>query len=50
VTLMIEYADMRSYGLRTDFENKNEEWRKLFQAQPDSPETLLSVELLTQLS
>jgi hypothetical protein len=31
----------------TAFENANPEWKKLFAAQPDSPETLLSVELLT---
>jgi len=24
-------------------------WRKLFEAQPDSPETLVSVKLLTEL-
>lgn len=50
VTLILEYPDMIAYGLRTDFENKNAEWRKLFEAQPDSPETLLSVELLTELA
>ena len=49
VVLMLEYAKMADYGLRTDFENANEEWRNLFEAQPDSPETLLSVELLTEL-
>jgi hypothetical protein len=31
----------------TAFENANPEWKELFAAQPDSPETLLSVELLT---
>ena len=50
VVLMLEYSDMHAYGHRTDFENKNAEWRELFEAKPDSPETLLSVELLTQLS
>lgn len=49
VVLMIDYLDMGAYGMRTDFENKSPEWRKLFEAQPDSPETLLSVELLTEL-
>jgi hypothetical protein len=27
----------------------NSDWKKLFAAQPDSPETLMSVELLTEL-
>lgn len=50
VTLMIEYEDMAAYGSRTAFENANPKWRKLFEATPDSPEKLLSVELLTELS
>ena len=49
VILMIEYPDMAAFGARTAFENSNSEWKKLFAAQPDSPETLLSVELLTEL-
>jgi hypothetical protein len=49
VILMIEYPDMAAYGARTAFENSNSEWKKLFAAQPDSPETLISVELLTEL-
>lgn len=49
VQLMIEYGDMAAYGARTTFENANPEWRKLFEATPDSPETLRSVELLTEL-
>jgi hypothetical protein len=49
VILMIEYSDMAAYGARTTFENGNPDWRALFEAQPDSPETLLSVELLTEL-
>jgi hypothetical protein len=47
VILMIEYADVAAYGARMAFENANPAWKKLFAAQPDSPETLLSVELLT---
>ena len=47
VILIIEYPDMAAYGARTAFENANLEWKKLFAAQPDSPETLLWVELLT---
>ena len=49
VILVIEYQDMAAYGARTTFENSDGEWKKLFSAQPDSPETLLSVELLTEL-
>jgi hypothetical protein len=47
--LFIEYPDMAAYGARTAFENSNSEWKELFAAQPDSPETLISVELLTEL-
>ena len=50
VMMMIEYEDMAAYGARTAFENASAEWRKLFEATPESPETLLSVELLTELS
>jgi NIPSNAP len=50
VILMIEYKDMAAYGARTAFENANMEWRKLFEPTRDSPETLISVELLTELS
>jgi hypothetical protein len=49
VILMIEYADMAAYGARTAFENGNAEWRRLFEPTRDSPETLVSVELLTEL-
>ena len=49
VILQIEYDDMSAYGARTAFENGNAEWRALFEAQPDSPETLLGVELLVEL-
>jgi MFS family permease len=45
--IVIEYADMAAYGSRTAFENANPDWKRLFASQPDSPETLLSVELLT---
>jgi hypothetical protein len=47
VFLMIEYPDMAAYGARTAFENANPDWKALFAAQPDAPETLVSVELLT---
>src|SRR5262249_25699883 len=47
--MMIEYEDMAAYGARTAFENSNQEWKKLFAAQPDSPETLRSVQLLTEI-
>src|SRR5215475_13829954 len=49
VILMIEYEDMAAYGARTAFENANAEWRKLFEPSRDSPEMLISVELLTEL-
>jgi len=49
VILMIEYQDMAAYGARTAFENANAEWRALFEPTRDSPETLISVELLTEL-
>lgn len=49
VLLLIEYADMAAYGARTTFENANSEWKVLFAAHPNSPETLVSVQLLTEL-
>jgi hypothetical protein len=49
VVLMIEYEDMAAYGARTAFENANAEWRMLFEPTRDSPETLIAVELLTEL-
>jgi len=49
VIVMIEYEDMAAYGARTAFENANAEWRKLFEPTRDSPETLVSVELLTEI-
>jgi NIPSNAP len=50
VILVIEYPDMAAYGARTAFENSNREWKELFAAQPDSPEKLISVELLSELT
>jgi hypothetical protein len=49
VVLMIEYENMAAYGARRDCENSNAEWRELFSAKQDSPETLVSVELLTEI-
>ncbi len=49
IILHIEYEDMAAYGARTAFEIANTEWRRLFAATPDSPESLASVELLTEL-
>jgi hypothetical protein len=49
VILMIEYEGMAAYGARTEFENANPQWRLLFEPTRDSPETLVSVELLTEL-
>ena len=39
---------MAAYGARPAFENQNAEWRGLFSSQPDSPEILRSVQLLTE--
>jgi NIPSNAP len=50
VILMIEYEDMAAYGARTAFEDANAEWRKLFEPARDSAETLISAELLTELT
>ena len=50
VILHIEYKDMAAYGARTDFEINNGAWRELFAAQADSPERLVSVEILTELN
>jgi hypothetical protein len=47
--LVIEYEDMAAYGARTAFENANPQWRKLFESKSDSPERLVSVELLTEV-
>lgn len=49
VIMMIEYEDMAAYGERAAFENSSPEWKKLFEAQPDSPEILRSVQLLTEI-
>lgn len=46
VVLVLEYADMAAYGARTAFEQANGAWRALFAANPESPEELVSVELL----
>ena len=49
IILMIEYEDMAAYGARTAFENADAEWRKLFEPGRDSPEALVSVELLSEI-
>jgi hypothetical protein len=38
-----------AYGARTNFEHSNPEWKKLFAASPDAPESPGSVELLTEI-
>ena len=48
--LILEYEDMAAYGARTAYENSNAEWRALFSSQPDSPEALRSVQLLTEFA
>jgi hypothetical protein len=50
VILVIEYEDMAAYGARTAFENANPAWREMFAAKSDSPETLVSVQLLTEMT
>jgi hypothetical protein len=47
--LMIEYNDMAAYGMRAAYEHGNGAWQKLWEPTPDSPETLVSVELLTEM-
>jgi len=49
ITMLIEYPDMAAYGARTDYERTNPEWRKLFAEQADSPQRLVSVELLAEI-
>ena len=49
VVMIIEYDDMAAYGARLAYEQTNANWRKLFAPTPDSPETLLSVEILSDL-
>ena len=47
--LMLEYEDMAAYGARTAFEAANAEWQRLFEPDANAPETLVSVELLTEV-
>jgi hypothetical protein len=49
IVLMIEYEDMAAYGARTAFEAANAEWQRLFEPAANAPETLVSVELLTEV-
>jgi hypothetical protein len=49
VVLFIEYDDMAAFGARNAWEQANPEWRALFAADSDSPERLVSVELLTDI-
>ena len=48
VILVIEYEDMAAYGARTTFESRNPDWKALWSSKPDSPETLVSVQLWTE--
>jgi hypothetical protein len=41
--------DMAAYGARTAFEAANAEWQRLFEPAANAPETLVSVELLTEV-
>jgi len=49
VIVMLEYDDMAAYGARTAFEQANPDWRRLFDPAANAPETLVSVELLTEV-
>jgi hypothetical protein len=49
IILMLEYEDMAAYGARTAFEAANAEWQRLFEPAANAPETLVSVELLTEV-
>jgi hypothetical protein len=47
--LMLEYENMAAYGARTAFEHANADWQRLFEPARNAPETLVSVELLTEV-
>ena len=49
LVLMLEYEDMAAYGARTAFEQANADWQRLFEPARNAPETLVSVELLTEV-
>lgn len=49
IQLLIEYPDMAAYGQRTTFEDNNPAWRELFAEDEDSPQRLVSVELLSEV-
>lgn len=49
IQLFVEYADMAAYGARTAFEYRNTEWQTLFNETIDSPQRLVSVELLSEI-
>jgi hypothetical protein len=49
IILMLEYPDMAAYGARTAFETASAEWQRLFEPAANAPETLVSVELLTEV-
>jgi len=47
--LMVEYEDMAAYGARTAFETANADWQRLFEPARNAPDSLVSVELLTEV-
>lgn len=49
IQLFIEYPDVTAYGRRANFEQDNPTWRALFTERPDSPQRLVSVELLSEV-
>ena len=50
VVMLIEYVDVAAYSARTAYENDNRDWKELFAPSPDSPERLLSLELLSEFN
>lgn len=49
IELHAEYESMSAFGARNDFEHKDVEWQRLFASRDDSPESLVSVRLLTEM-
>ena len=47
--LMLEYEDMAAYGARTAFESASADWQRLFEPAANAPETLVSVDLRTEV-
>ncbi|MGH7792403.1 MAG: hypothetical protein ACREOB_08835 [Thermodesulfobacteriota bacterium] len=50
VVMLIEYEHAEAYNARTAYENNNRYWRELFAPSADSPEGLVSLELLSEFN